>query len=295
MNYLFYFIGWCALIIGGANNYNYLPSLFVIGLVWIQLFRDDLSAYYIDLFIILILLVLGFLLEFILINFHIVEYAHSQSMFPPLWLLMVYPLFAMTINHSFYWVMQNPYLAFWLGLIGAPLTYLAAEKLGAVNVHHLYVLGVLWALLLFFSSYLLQVVTSTVQEILTIASDPKRVTLLYDGECPICSKEVNYLEKRTSKVDFVDISKADYESKKYQNVTYQQAMQKMHAIEEEEHVIVGLEAFRWLYAKSNLHFLAILISLPGLRGFFQFLYSIFAQYRLKLTGRSSYEKKYRNK
>jgi hypothetical protein len=61
--------------------------------------------------------------------------------------------FASTINHSLKWVARIPYAAHLSGLLGAPLSYLAAERLGAVSfglsTSATYVLlGFVWLILL---------------------------------------------------------------------------------------------------------------------------------------------------
>ncbi|KTF82104.1 hypothetical protein cypCar_00034865 [Cyprinus carpio] len=54
------------------------------------------------------------------------------------------------------------------------------------------------------------------------------IMVLYDGECPICVKEISFLQflerDRTEKVDFVDISLPEYEESKYR-VSYEMAME----------------------------------------------------------------------
>ena len=60
--------------------------------------------------------------------------------------------------------------------------------------------------------------------------------MLYDGKCPLCLKEINFLQwmdtkiwKRDS-VDWVDISLPDYDLRKHLNIDYKTAMGAMHVI-----------------------------------------------------------------
>lgn len=63
--------------------------------------------------------------------------------------------------------------------------------------------------------------------------------MLYDGECPICVKEISFLQflkrNRADKVDFVDISLPEYDGSKY-GVSYEMAMEEMTVIDEENKV-----------------------------------------------------------
>lgn len=49
-----------------------------------------------------------------------------------LWLLWLWPLFAMLIHHSLYWLWARPWLAALGGAISAPLSYFGGAKLAGV-------------------------------------------------------------------------------------------------------------------------------------------------------------------
>ena len=51
------------------------------------------------------------------------------------------------------------------------------------------------------------------------------IKMLYDGDCPLCMREVNMLRKRDkdqNKIGFVDISSPDYSSKDNAGISYEQ-------------------------------------------------------------------------
>ncbi|XP_015202768.1 uncharacterized protein [Lepisosteus oculatus] len=120
------------------------------------------------------------------------------------------------------------------------------------------------------------------------------VTVLYDGECPICVKEIKclqYLQQRQQgKVEFIDISQKDYDGMKYGGITYEVAMEQMHVIDEKDKVHCGVPAFKVMYTAVGLAWLAHFISLPGIRSLMDKAYSVFAKNRLKWTGRESCSK-----
>jgi hypothetical protein len=76
----------------------------------------------------------------------------SERQIAPLWLIGLWLLFATTLNHSFGWLHRRYLLAFLLGGIAGPLSYLAGVKLGAVSfgieqTSALLLLAVIWAVL----------------------------------------------------------------------------------------------------------------------------------------------------
>ncbi|XP_073679848.1 uncharacterized protein [Garra rufa] len=119
------------------------------------------------------------------------------------------------------------------------------------------------------------------------SSDTIRV--LYDGECPICVKEISFLQflqrNRAGKVDFVDISLPEYDGNKYEGVSYEMAMGEMTVIDEKNKIHRGVPAFRVMYSAVGLSWLGTFISLPLIRPIMDRAYGVFARNRLKWTGR----------
>ena len=51
------------------------------------------------------------------------------------------------------------------------------------------------------------------------------IKMLYDGDCPLCMREVNMLRKRDkdqNKIGFVDISSPGYSAKDNAGISYEQ-------------------------------------------------------------------------
>jgi len=55
------------------------------------------------------------------------------SFLAPVWIIVLWVGFAMTINHSLAWLDRHPILPIAMGFIGGPMSYLAGLKLGAVE------------------------------------------------------------------------------------------------------------------------------------------------------------------
>lgn len=76
---------------------------------------------------------------------------------------------------------------------------------------------------------------------------PTLFQVLYDGQCPLCVKEIWLLKcmqtNRPEKVDFIDISLPDYDGGKYKGVSYEMAMEEMHVIDENDKVSLCSNGF----------------------------------------------------
>lgn len=71
---------------------------------------------------------IGILVEFAFVYFNVLK-PPGASMVPPLWLLMLWPLFATTLNHSTRWFQNHPWISVLAGGVAGPLTYLTGTKL----------------------------------------------------------------------------------------------------------------------------------------------------------------------
>jgi len=76
---------------------------------------------------------LGLLQEMVFIHSGILAYPQG-GISPPLWLLLLYPLFSLTLNSALTYLNKNLALPFFLGGFGGLSSYLAGERLGAVQL-----------------------------------------------------------------------------------------------------------------------------------------------------------------
>lgn len=123
----------------------------------------------------------------------------------------------------------------------------------------------------------------------SFSTESAGVRVLYDGLCPICVTEIRFLEflqrNEPEKVHFIDIAKPDYDGAKYQNVTYEMAMEVMHVIDENDKIHRGIPAFDVMYSAVGLGWLGRFMMWSPVRPFMDKSYAIFAKNRLKWTGR----------
>ncbi len=115
--------------------------------------------------------------------------------------------------------------------------------------------------------------------------------LLWDSECPLCVKEVNWLRRRASErgasIEFVDIAEIDYNPQQTPNVRieYEQAMGKIHAVRGDGTVLIGIEAFREVYDRIGMGFVYAFTKVPLLGAVAEYAYNFWADRRLSWTGR----------
>lgn len=115
-----------------------------------------------------------------------------------------------------------------------------------------------------------------------------KIKLLYDGECPLCLREVNFLLKRDAGrgiVKFVDIADPNYQPEANGGVDFATAMGRIHAVLPDGSVIKNIEVFRRVYEELGMGWIYAITKLPILGAIADWLYGIWADWRLKLTGR----------
>jgi predicted DCC family thiol-disulfide oxidoreductase YuxK len=122
-----------------------------------------------------------------------------------------------------------------------------------------------------------------------ISSKPTwKIKLLYDGECPLCLREVNFLSKRDGGrgiVAFVDIADPNYNPEQNGGVDFETAMGRIHAVLPDDTVIKNIEVFRRVYQELGLGWVYAITKLPLIGAIADWLYEIWADWRLALTGR----------
>ena len=119
-----------------------------------------------------------------------------------------------------------------------------------------------------------------------------KIKLLYDGECPLCVKEVNFLLKKDANrgiIKFVDIAKSDYSPEENLDIDFATAMGRIHAITSDGEIIRNVEAFRRVYEELGMGYIYAITKLPIVGAIANFVYGIWADWRLRLTGRPSLE------
>ena len=123
-----------------------------------------------------------------------------------------------------------------------------------------------------------------------VATKPEswQIELLYDGECPLCLREVNFLKRRDAGrglVAFVDIASDRYIPEAHGGVDFETAMGRIHAVLPDGTVIKNVEVFRRVYEILGMGWIYAVTKLPIIGSIVDWLYGIWADWRLAVTGR----------
>lgn len=99
--------------------------------------------------------------------------------------------------------------------------------------------------------------------------------------------EVNFLKKRDieNKIRFTDISSPDYNPAEHGNVKFEDGMRKLRAVLPDNTVITGIEVFRQTYKSIGLGWIFEATNLPLIGPAADMLYDLWAENRLRITGR----------
>jgi predicted DCC family thiol-disulfide oxidoreductase YuxK len=110
--------------------------------------------------------------------------------------------------------------------------------------------------------------------------------ILYDGDCPLCSREIAALRRldRKSRLSLVDIAAPGFDPSRY-GLDRAAVMGRIHAALPDGRVVEGMEVFRRAYRAVGLGWLLAPSRWPGLRRLFDAAYRVFARNRLRWTGR----------
>ncbi|MBE9031086.1 DUF393 domain-containing protein [filamentous cyanobacterium LEGE 11480] len=133
---------------------------------------------------------------------------------------------------------------------------------------------------------------TSVQSTVTATTTPPswQIKLLYDGACPLCLREVNFLTKKDAGrglVAFVDVAADDYDPAKNGGVDFATAMGVIHAVRPDGSLVKNVAVFREVYEILGMGWIYAITKLPVIGPLADWVYGIWADWRLAVTGRGS--------
>ena len=153
INFLLFQLGWFACVLGGAYDQVIIGCLVAMSVIAFHLYQAARPTR--EFSLLAIALIIGLIYESLMVSLALARYEHGQALssIAPLWIILMWPLFATTLNLSMRWLKNlAPLLIALIGAIFAPLAYLAGERLGAVVyddiILSMTVISIAWALLL---------------------------------------------------------------------------------------------------------------------------------------------------
>jgi predicted DCC family thiol-disulfide oxidoreductase YuxK len=121
------------------------------------------------------------------------------------------------------------------------------------------------------------------------ADQDRSLTVLYDGACPLCSREIAWYRRKTAReaIDWLDISICP-DAALPGGIPRDQALARFHVIEPGGRVLTGARAFvrLWL-AFPGLRSIALLARLPLVAPLLEVGYRLFLVLRPRLTRRKA--------
>lgn len=160
-NALLFQVGWLVCILCGSFWAGiFTLAAIIFHFVIVPQWREDAVA-------VVIAIALGLLHDLLLLHSGHIQFAES-SYLPPLWLVCLWVLLGITLNHSLVWIYSRPLWSALLGAIAAPLSYLAGVKLSSAEwssplVEVLPIIAILWLVILPLHRFLSLRVLSYVQ------------------------------------------------------------------------------------------------------------------------------------
>jgi predicted DCC family thiol-disulfide oxidoreductase YuxK len=117
-----------------------------------------------------------------------------------------------------------------------------------------------------------------------------KIKLLFDGDCPLCVREVNFLKRKDADrglINFVDIAAKNYDPADNANIDFETAMGRIHGVLPNGEIVQNVEVFRQIYDILGIGWIYAVTKLPLVGKLADILYGVWADYRLVLTGRAN--------
>lgn len=121
-------------------------------------------------------------------------------------------------------------------------------------------------------------------------NQPWKINLLYDGACPLCLREVNFLQKKDAGrglVKFTDIADLNYNPAENGGVDFETAMGRIHAVRADGTVVKNVAVFQEVYEAIGIGWMYAPTKWPIIGPLVNKIYDLWADQRLAVTGRAS--------
>ena len=121
-----------------------------------------------------------------------------------------------------------------------------------------------------------------------VESESWRIALLYDSDCPLCMREVTFLQRKDAGrglVKFVDIAALDYDPAAHGGIEFETAMGRIHAVLPDGSIVKNVEVFRQVYEALGMGWVYAATRWPVIGWLVDRLYDFWADRRLSWTGR----------
>ena len=149
-NFVLFQVGWFACIFGGASGHVVASVLFSLALVAISVWQTSFKKNTLALFGKIGLY--GLVGDTLLLQLGFLQFNSPVpfAFLSPIWMWILWILFASTLNQSMAWLLGKPLMGALLGGILGPLSYIAGVELGAASwgnkLQAIVLIGFIWAI-----------------------------------------------------------------------------------------------------------------------------------------------------
>jgi predicted DCC family thiol-disulfide oxidoreductase YuxK len=184
--------------------------------------------------------------------------------------LLIYPMFALTLNSSLKFLGNNLFVSFFL-----------ASALGIFLFETTSILFLSWGIYLVLLIVLNRKLIRLREKYTSPEEIKKPITAIFDNHCSFCSHEMEKLKNReqTGETIYACPSSPEDLSKITTAFSYDEAMKSIHALDSNGNVITGTLTISEVFARANLPLFAITLQAPGLSYLFALGYNIFTKLR----------------
>lgn len=133
INAVLFQVLWLACAFGAAKQLIWPSCLALVVLMVWQLHPK--RRHNSDVTLMLLAVILGLIIDSLWVYLGLMKFelALPWEVIAPFWIILLWIGFALTVNHSMMWLKNKWYLPIAMGMIGAPIAYLAGQKFGALT------------------------------------------------------------------------------------------------------------------------------------------------------------------
>jgi hypothetical protein len=134
LNFVVLELAWFACVLGGANDRALVGTVVAGAVIALPLYLAQRPGA--ETLLIALVAVIGLTWDSVLVVLGLFSYPTGNFApgLAPYWIVAMWAVFATSLNLSLAWLKGRPWLAVLVGLVGGPLSYLAGERLGGVQM-----------------------------------------------------------------------------------------------------------------------------------------------------------------
>ena len=152
INFIAFQAGWFSCVLSAAYGSPWMGLVVVCVIVVSHLMSADEPVH--EMQLVALAVALGLIFDSLLVSSGWVRYPSGMVLpgIAPYWILAMWALFSITLNLSMGWLKSNRLLASFMGAVFGPLSYLAGQRLGAIELVNfsasMIALAVIWAVVM---------------------------------------------------------------------------------------------------------------------------------------------------